>query len=867
MRGSVTPRLAPKPLAAGRPGPCGCGCALTPENSYGFDVVEFARDWLNLPLDPWQRWLVIHGGELLPDGRPRFRKLLVIVARQNGKALDCGVDILTANRGWTTMGDIRPGDHVFHPDGKPVEVTHAFEPRTDRPCYRVTTTDGRTLVADGEHLWTVQDVRRVTKRGRRDEPRTVTRAWETLTTEQLLERGLIRDKRECAYRLPRQQALISPDVSLPIDPYLFGAWLGDGTSVASKITIGDRDLEEMVGLLRGAGARVVSLKRGRTAWCLSFNIGARVRDGFESRIRRMGVWRNKHIPDEYLTAGTDQRLALLQGLLDTDGSISKAGQVEFCSSTKALADGVLYLARSLGWRATVKESASTLNGVEVGRRWRVCFSPDVSESVPFRLRRKAERVLTRQSRGDERHAVSIRSIERVESRPVRCIKVDREDGLFLAGRDLMVTHNTTLLKVLTLFWLFVERWPLIVGQSTTLALAKDVWEDAQAIARGVPELEAEYGHVRRDNNDPHWRTAGGSKYKVAAATRLGGRGGSIDRLIVDELREHRNWDAYNAAIPTMNALPRAQAWLITNQGDDQGVVLISCRKSGKAAIEAGPDGDQEEWGLFEWSAPPGSDMMDPVALAAANPNAGHRIMMRTLLGDAKAALDSGDSERITGFKTEIMCMHVPALDSALDPEGWEAGYVPGDLADSRSRLAMVPELSPDGQHASLSVAATMPDGKVRVEVVASWSGRTAAHQLRRELPGWVRKVKPRMLGWMPNGPIAAVAAELVNDDPQVNLKRFGPGVQIEEIRSEVTAVCMGLAELVAAGDVLHSGQELLSKQALGSAKLWRAGGTVWVFSRLGDGHCDTVYGIAAAAHLARTMPAPVGRPRLVMPSS
>src|SRR5690606_19899306 len=84
--GVTQPRIATAPLVTGKPGPCGCGCALTPRTSYGFDVDDFARDVLRMELDPWQRHLVIHAGELLPDGRtPRFRTVLSMVSRQNGK--------------------------------------------------------------------------------------------------------------------------------------------------------------------------------------------------------------------------------------------------------------------------------------------------------------------------------------------------------------------------------------------------------------------------------------------------------------------------------------------------------------------------------------------------------------------------------------------------------------------------------------------------------------------------------------------------------------------------------------------------------------------------------------------------------------
>lgn len=85
VSGSLTPRLYTPPLVSGPPGPCGCGCALTPETSNGFAVAEWADVVLHITPDPYQRFLLIHGLELLPDGRPRFRSLLVEIARQNGK--------------------------------------------------------------------------------------------------------------------------------------------------------------------------------------------------------------------------------------------------------------------------------------------------------------------------------------------------------------------------------------------------------------------------------------------------------------------------------------------------------------------------------------------------------------------------------------------------------------------------------------------------------------------------------------------------------------------------------------------------------------------------------------------------------------
>ena len=164
-----------------------------------------------------------------------------------------------------------------------------------------------------------------------------------------------------------------------------------------------------------------------------------------ARLRALGVLGNKHVPGIYLTAGDRQRESLLQGLVDTDGSIDpRRGQVEFCSTLRPLADAALYLARSLGWRATLRTGRATLNGRDHGTKYRVFFTPKTCDPFcPVRLPRKVARI-TGTDGGKGRATLSIASIEPVSSRPVRCIQVGSPDGLFLAGRDLIPTHNSQL---------------------------------------------------------------------------------------------------------------------------------------------------------------------------------------------------------------------------------------------------------------------------------------------------------------------------------------------------------------------------------------------------------------------------------------
>ncbi|MEU4675745.1 terminase [Micromonospora sp. NPDC023737] len=416
--------------------------------------------------------------------------------------------------------------------------------------------------------------------------------------------------------------------------------------------------------------------------------------------------------------------------------------------------------------------------------------------------------------------------------------------------------KTHLLKTLSLFWLFMEKQPLVVGMSTNLSYAMESWLKAVEQAEESPKLSGLVENVRLANGEQQMTTVDRCRYKVAASNRRGGRSLSIDRLILDELREHHDWSAWNAAVPAMNARPNAQAFAITNQGDDRSVVLDSLRESALRFIDSG-EGDQR-LGIFEWSAPEGCELDDPQAWAAANPNLGRRVHPDDIAGPAARAKAAGGEEE-AGFRTEILCQRVRMLNPAVDPRKWEDCLDVGDLAAVRARVALFLDVAPDQRHATLAAAAVLADGRTRVEVVAAWDGQGCTDQLRRDLPAQLARVRPQALGWLPNGPAASLAADLADRGRTGWPPR---GVKVEEVRGEVSALCMGFAELVTAGQVLHSGDPLLDAHVGAAERLRR--GDAWVFSRKGDGHVDAAYAAAGAVHLARTLPSPVGKPRVIV---
>jgi LAGLIDADG-like domain len=386
------------------------------------------------------------------EGKPREPTVgSALVAEQDTVAgLTVDTELLTT-RGFVQLRDVRAGDEVYHPGGQPVRVAAVAETGQAGGCYRVATTDGRAITAGAGLLWTVQDKRRHRSLG----PRGHTTRWfetVTITTTEMAAAGVSRyaaggrtsltgGKRyatnEYRFRLPAQGPVGTPDASLPVDPYVLGVWAGDGHTGSAALTCAD---PQIIDEIRKAGEPCIQAA-GRYLWRISDGV-RRGRGGgggtLQARLRRLGVLGDKHIPDAYLTAGPRQREALLQGLLDTDGSIDgMRGQVEFCSMLPQLADAVLFLARSLGWRATLRTGRATLNGRDCGTKYRVYFTPKTSDPYcPFRLARKVARINDLDG-GKGRFTVSVAAIETAGSQPVRCIEVNSPGGLFLAGRGLL----------------------------------------------------------------------------------------------------------------------------------------------------------------------------------------------------------------------------------------------------------------------------------------------------------------------------------------------------------------------------------------------------------------------------------------------
>jgi hypothetical protein len=411
--------------------------------------------------------------------------LTVIKPSQVGMALDVNTPVATPD-GWSTMGELQEGDVIFDEKGAPTNVTYVSPVFTDHPCYRITFDTGEQIVADENHRWYVEAlspfkgevVHRLPGRAPRDFSK------EGVLRTAFLAKTFQRGNRN-VYAIPTTQPLDLPERALSVDPYLLGLWLGDGNTHAAVLTAHVNDVGFYATELgrRGVEPRLSSVKddtiqlgfnlprdraicprghdkgvEGTTSQnsckrCARQNRGREDRepstsyDTLSRRLKRLGLLAQvKFIPEEYLRASRSQRLDLLAGLMDTDGTISKQGRASFYNTNPRLVRGAVDLIHSMGWKARVRWRKPTSKPGDRVQSKLDCAEVSFvayAEEAPFLLPRKRERLGAKaQGRPTEALRRRIVNIEAVPPIPVRCISVDSPNHLFLAGEGMIPTHNT-----------------------------------------------------------------------------------------------------------------------------------------------------------------------------------------------------------------------------------------------------------------------------------------------------------------------------------------------------------------------------------------------------------------------------------------
>jgi LAGLIDADG DNA endonuclease family protein len=646
----------------------------------------------------------------------------------------------------------------------------------------VTFTDGSSAVASQYHLWHVQ------YRG--------CGPWLDVATEDLIARvgGRRPDngRMEYNWRVRADTVPQLPEADLPVDPYLLGYWLGDGHTASTRVTVGQEDYSWVQQRLYKAGARKTGWSlsdaapegalrpsaTGHLRWVLDVRLEAAVRDGFSSRLKALGAWDRKKIPELYLTASVRQRKALLAGLMDTDGSITlnnKAPQCEFSTSSAEIAHGFHRLARSLGIKAVP--------------RWRAIKGQDNCRFLftapfnPFEMPRKAARWVPPASKRHE--LMSIVSVEPVLSRATRCIKIASPDGVYLTGELFTPTHNTVL-EIRELGGLFVLGEELIIHTSHEFKTSaehfrrvKAVFDDHSALRKRVKRIAGSHGEEAIElfpqptlifgpgRKQITRRVAG--RLRFLARSKGSGRGFSCDCLVYDEAMILSE-DQVAASLPTMSARANPQIWYAGSAGNEDSFQFAAVRQR---IVRNSKD-------LFgaEWSIDPHNDACprdeltgretnyfitctkhddrdDPRSWAKANPGYGYRISEKFTRNTEMANMppQKFDMERLAVGKWP----QPEAPWAVISEIAWNKLAVSQESAGFPVQpIVFALDIDEDGRSATISAAWDHPGSKRVVLEIPKGCSRQGTDWVLEKADRLYKKRQPIGIAIPKSGPAAAL---------------------------------------------------------------------------------------------------------------
>lgn len=338
------------------------------------------------------------------------------------KGLPLDTEIPTLN-GWSTIADLQEGDIIFDKDGNPTKILHKSEIHHN-PCYKITFDNGDTIVADHEHRWEISFS--TSKNSKYHGEYRV----QVMTTEEIANYLKNLPEKRTSYDIPKivnPKPLNLENKNLPIDPYVLGCWLGDGSKQCGAITNETNN---------------VLVEIQRRGYSLGDDISAENRTstytilGIYGKLKELNLINNKHIPNIYQRASYEQRLDLLRGLMDTDGYYNpKRKRFVMETSQEWQCYDFIKLLSSLGIKSTKFDIIKKLNGKEF-HEYSINFS--TKGLNPFLMRNQEIEYSTR----DVCSYRNIDKVELVETIPTQCLEVDSPSHTFLCTNKMIVTHNT-----------------------------------------------------------------------------------------------------------------------------------------------------------------------------------------------------------------------------------------------------------------------------------------------------------------------------------------------------------------------------------------------------------------------------------------
>ena len=364
-----------------------------------------------------------------PSGKLHVAGQIDVIAKKGNsiclldwKGLPLDTEIPTLE-GWSTIKDVQEGDTIFDKDGNPTKILHKSEVHHN-PCYKITFDNGDTIVADHEHRW---EISFSTSKSSKYHGEYKT---QVMTTEEIATYLDSISEKRTSYNIPR---IVNPkpikleNKELPIDPYVLGCWLGDGSKQCGAITNETNNVLEEIQRRGYALGDDISSEGSTPTYTIL---------GIYGKLKKLNLINNKHIPIIYQRASYEQRLDLLRGLMDTDGYYnSKRKRFVMETSQDWQCYDFIKLLASLGIKATKFDIIKKLNGKEF-HAYSINFS--TRGINPFLMRNQDIVYPTR----DSCTYRNIDKVELVETVPTQCLEVDSPTHTFLCTNKMIVTHNT-----------------------------------------------------------------------------------------------------------------------------------------------------------------------------------------------------------------------------------------------------------------------------------------------------------------------------------------------------------------------------------------------------------------------------------------
>lgn len=618
---------------------------------------------------PWQEQIIRDiFGVVKEDGNRQFLTAFVEIGKKNGKELALDTPIPTPE-GFTSMGDLQVGDIVFDEMGKPCHVVAKSEVDDKEQAYRITFKDGSSIVAGERHLWNAEYIY-----GKRKAVQWTTGEIYKRTTRY---RQRFSDRpeaqRESLIRIPVCGALQTQEAEVPVDPYLYGYWLGNGSANRPEITVQNCDVDDLIAFIP------YQLHNRHPQVCG----GSERLVYFELKKILVPNFRDKVIRPEYLRASETQRWELLQGLMDSDGCIGdRKAQSVYVSTILQLAESVRELLWSLGIKNAMTTTPLTKRGVPTGETLYQIRFTTFDDQPTSRLSRKSERSRERVklTRSCFHYLEDIQPV----SRPVKmqCIQVDSPSHQYLAGRSMVPTHNSELAAAVALYLLYADNEPSaeVYGAAADRQQASIVFDVANQMVRMTPALMKRSKIMGATKRIVNYSNAG--FYQVLSAEVGTKHGLNVSGLVLDEVHAQPNRKLYDVLTKgSGDAREQPLFFLITTAGTEKESICYELHTKA-VDILAGRKIDPTFYPVV-FGLTDEDDWHDEKNWYKANPSLGQTIQIDRVREAYREALQNPAEENV--FKQLRLNMWVSSLTRFIPEQIFDLGNIPINMEALKGR--------------------------------------------------------------------------------------------------------------------------------------------------------------------------------------